>query len=122
MSSPKKTKLHQVLRRRRISTRTLARSVGLNVRTIHNISCGSSRSQEGRQKITNFLGEQIWPDVPVTERKLVFSPEVEVESSTVKAAIEFAKQFPKNLVRRTGRIVNFSKPFSVIILDDPGGS
>jgi hypothetical protein len=110
-----RSKLQRVLRRRSITTAALSKAVGVSSRSIHNLACGSSKSHRARQRITNFLGEQVWEDVPVTQRKLFLGPHVEIESPTVEMAIEFANQFPKELIRRKGKTVRFTQLLEVTL-------
>ncbi len=59
--------LMEAIKRKRLTTRQVADSVGISVRTLHNISCGNKGSAATRQKITNLLSAQIWPGIEITE-------------------------------------------------------
>ncbi len=108
-------KLGEIMRKRGITTKELASLIGVSPRTIHSIACGNSTSRKARQLITNVLREQIWPDIIVTERLLVFDSDVEIESPTTAEAIRCARQFPKGFVKRFGTVVRFIKPLCVTI-------
>ncbi len=96
----------------------LAKDADLALATVHNVLAGHKSSKKSKRAITNALGAQIWPDVPVSERTIIFDHNVEAESPSVEMAIEFAKQFPKGSVKRTGRVVSFIKSFSVTRAED----
>ena len=55
-------KLREIMRERGITTRELANRVNLSPRTIENIAGGSS-SRAARQKISDYLAADIWPDI-----------------------------------------------------------
>jgi transcriptional regulator with XRE-family HTH domain len=115
----KKTQLARVLQERGTSIKELADAIGVSVRTIHNISCGSSKSLIARRKISNILRTKIWPDVEVTERVVTFMPGLEIEWPTAAKAREFAQELGSAAVRR-GVTVGFTKPCSVTIeVDKP---
>jgi hypothetical protein len=41
----------------------LAAMTGLNVRTLHNVASGSSKSRRARRKIEAALGVTVWPPI-----------------------------------------------------------
>jgi hypothetical protein len=49
------------MHRRGIKPEELASELNLSVRTIRNVACENNQSLKCRQKITDFLGESIWP-------------------------------------------------------------
>jgi hypothetical protein len=63
MPKAKSSRLREVLRRQGMTMRQLADVVGCSVRSIHNVSCGNSKSIKLRQTITNCLAANIWADI-----------------------------------------------------------
>lgn len=115
----KKTQLARILRERGISIKELADAVGLSVRTIHNISCGNSKSLIARRKISNFLGAKIWPYVEVTERVLTLPLGTEFEYPKAEQARdafdELTCELTPGAVTRRGRVVIFNRPLVIAI-------
>lgn len=75
-------------------TSQLAEGTGLSVRSIHNVSCGSSKSRVARERIQEFLQTQVWEDVP-----FIGSSQPRFESGTifVFSNAEQAQQFASEI-------------------------
>lgn len=56
-------KLRQAMRDRKITTPELAAVLRLSPRTIENIAAANSMSRNARQRISDYLAVQIWPDI-----------------------------------------------------------
>jgi len=98
--------LMEVIKRKRLTTRQVADSVGISVRTLHNISCGNKASAATRQKITNLLSAQIWPGIEITESILRIPTGTIIRWPKASQTSEFLKEFGpvgteirKNLVK-----------------------
>jgi transcriptional regulator with XRE-family HTH domain len=107
-------KLQEVLKRRGQTTRHLAEGVGLSVRVIYNLACGNHTSRRSRQKITNWIGEQIWPGVTVSGRLIRFPSGTEIECETAERAIECAREFGSSVTVK-GKSVCFALPTRVVV-------
>lgn len=59
-----RSRLQQILIEKQMRTSELAKGTRLSVRSIHNVSCGSSKSRVARDRIQQFLQTQVWEDVP----------------------------------------------------------
>ncbi len=85
-----RSRLQQVLSEKQMTTTELAKNIGLSVRSIHNVSCGSSKSRAARHRIQQSLQVQVWDDVP-----FICASHVRFEAGTIFVfpALEFAKRF-----------------------------
>ncbi len=87
------SELQRILTEKQLKTAAVAHSIGLSVRSIHNVSCGSSKSRAARKKIQQFLQTQIWEDVPFTrEARLRFSLGDFLVFPTPAMAADFASE------------------------------
>jgi transcriptional regulator with XRE-family HTH domain len=93
----------------------LAAASGLTQTTIHNTLSGRTGSQKARQAITNALLFQIWPDIQVTRRPIIFGPDVEIDSPTEAEAEATLRSLPEGYAERRGKTVFFLKEFEVYI-------
>jgi len=104
------TRLAQLLAERKISMPALAAELGLSVRTVHNIACGNCTSRTARQKITNLLGLQLWPDVPVTARYFTYRAGTAIEFVNSPRLAKFHEAECGDRVRREGNTITFLMP------------
>jgi hypothetical protein len=96
-----------------ITIERLANDVGLTTGTIRNIIAGGCCGDATRQRITNALGVQIWPNVPVTERGLNLEAGIIVVFPTPNMANEFAAEI-HNAAEHRGRHVRLSRDAKLI--------
>jgi hypothetical protein len=99
---------------KRISIDDLVRATGLRKGSVNNLIRGQADSRAAREKITNFCGVQLWPDIPVTERRVTLPAGLEIEFDTEREAISAEEEF-HGFIRRSGRKLSFIKPTSAII-------
>ena|ERR1700682_6345190 len=99
---------------KRISIEDLARETGLSKGSVSNLIRGQAHSRAARQKITNFCGIQLWPDIPITECRLILPPGLEIELETEAEAICAAEEFC-GFVKRAGRNISFIAPTRAMI-------
>jgi transcriptional regulator with XRE-family HTH domain len=94
---------------KRISVDDLARATGLGKGSVNNLIRGQAHSRAAREKITNLCGVKLWPDIPVTERRVILPAGHEIELDTEAEAKTTEEQL-HGFVRRSGRKISFIKP------------
>jgi transcriptional regulator with XRE-family HTH domain len=94
-----------------ISYEQLADLTGRDVRTLHNLASGNSKSKALRQLISNILSRKIWQDIEITKRLLTIRPGTRIEYASVKEARECAAdELAAGIVTQRGRFVIFVRP------------
>ena len=123
VNTKKRSRLFAILKQRGLPAKEFADSIGITVRTLHNVACGNSKSLLSRQKIVNALQvDQLWPGVFVTERVFTLPPGTEIEYPSVKAARDGVDELPPGSVNRSGRTLLFIQPVTVAIDISPAKS
>ncbi len=112
LMSKKTTRLHQVLLIRGMTMRELADQLGLSLRTIHNIAASGVRSAHTRERISIFLKETIWKDLPV--RTLTIPGGAEFETESAEQAGRDAAEFGDS-AKAVGNSVRFLKATAVVV-------
>ncbi len=101
-----------------ISTEQLASGIGYSPRSIHNLSCGNSKSRTARQKVADFFQESIWEGIEPAGRAVVFPAGVEVDfSGHDQAALEWLDELPDSVQLRGSKLV-FTKPAVLVVARD----
>ena len=107
-------KIRITMLEKRISIDDLVRETGLSKGSVNNLIRGQAHSRVARKKITNFCAVQLWPDIPVTEQRLILPAGSEIELRTELEAMGAEERF-QGLVKRSGRKISFIKPVPAII-------
>jgi transcriptional regulator with XRE-family HTH domain len=105
------------MKRLGVTPAALASAVGINVRTLRNIACGSAPNRRARQAITTALGAEVWSGMLPADRRLNFECGSQTEFATVEDAKEWAREFPGH-VRRRGKVVTYIRSASFVIFYD----
>ncbi len=109
--------LAALLAKHGVSAKQLANAVRYSPRSIHNLSCGNSKSRTARQKICNFFQESIWGLEP-TEHAVVFPAGIEIDFSGHEAdAREWLTELPDH-VELCGTKLVFTRPAALLVLGD----
>lgn len=108
----RKVKLAMLIKR--IEFSDLQKTTGLAKGSIHNLLSDVSKSPRGRQLLTNAIQEQLWPDVPVSERRFTFTSGTEIEFTDEEAAKEFECEIG-GAVRRDGDTIAFVTDFEALL-------
>jgi hypothetical protein len=106
--------LQQILSEKQLTTPELAKSTGLSVRSIHNLSCGSAKSRSSRQRIQQVLQMQVWDDVPfIPEARLRLAVGDFIVLPSAEMAAELANEIGKGGQQR-GRHIRICEPLVLI--------
>jgi len=107
-----------------LTFRDLEQATGLKRGTIHNLLSDPSGSAKAKQAITNFLGVEIWPEIPVTKRRVLFTHGIEIKFPASDTAFQFAQRFPAGYVNCRGAKVFFlrSIPFILESINENGSA
>ena len=113
MNKPWK-KVREIMQRRGMRTADLARAAGISVGTLRNVGSGSSSSRRARQKITNLLATEFWPDIHISGHLIRMPAGAEIECASTEEAIQVARQFSSN-VTVSGRAIYFVIPTRIVV-------
>ncbi len=113
--------LAALLAKHGMSIKQLANALRYSPRSIHNLSCGNSKSRTARQKICNFFQESIWGLEP-TERAVVFPAGIEIDFSGHEADTrEWLTELPDHVELRGTKLV-FTRPAALLVVPDKAKS
>lgn len=101
------------MKERGVTTATLAAGIGVSGRTIENILCENSTSRIARQKISDFLAADIWPNTKAQTAIGTIPESTVFLRLTRQQADDLHEKFPSST-----RIVNSSQGFIVEFLED----
>jgi transcriptional regulator with XRE-family HTH domain len=99
-----------------VTTRELAAALGISVRTIHNISCKNSQSHSTRQKISDYLAANIWPDIQAQSSRGLIAQDTVFLRLSREEADNLHAQFPDTT--QVQAIFGAHGPFVVEFLKD----
>lgn len=96
------------------SVEQFASAIKLTVGSTRNIVLGGPCGLATKQRITNYLGNLIWPGILPNERRFTFTSGTEIEFTDEEAAKEFECEIG-GAVRRDGATIAFVTDFEALL-------
>jgi len=107
-------KINIMMLEKRITIGDLMRETGLSKGSVNNLIRGQAHSRAAREKITNLCGVRLWPDIPVTEHRMILPAGLEIELETEAEATSAEEEF-YGFIERSNRKISFIKPTPAMI-------